>query len=798
MDVIIILGVIIGIIAGVVGIVAGTVQVIEYLQKRRQRDIEPNKIIESRTLSQEDMDGSDTAYLAQLRKNVTTHFDAGELQNLCFDLGVDYENLPGESKSDKAREMVEFMQRRERLHELVVMLKQRRPQGDWGTWPIPVSTTLTLPEQGIPHNLPRRGEFIGREGEKALVHEALKSRSFLVSIDGIGGIGKSTLALEVAHECLRPGQEKTAQENEASFEGFIWATAKDRELTLNDLLDVIARTLDYPGITQQPPKEKVTAIRKLLAAKNYLLIVDNFETITDDAVADFLLRLPEPSKALLTTREQKIRQAWAISIRGLNEEEALKLIRHEGRRLGLRSVVETENSVLLRLYQATGGAPLAIRWAVGQIKQKGQSLDAVLAALYEARGDIFADVFQRSWNLLTAEARQVLMVMPLFATSASLPAIEAASDMHHFALDEALGQLVEMWLVEATDELDISKRRFSIHPLTRSFAFKKLQQVSGLQDATYTRLTEYYESFAKQHGGDWYQDGFIRLEPELQNILAIILWCLDSGNPAQGLELFNNVRYFMINFGYWSEAVEYSQRAIERLSELGEEVEAASIRLWPLSWIFRHRGELDLAQSQASIGLEVAEDAGDDPLLAIAKRHLARIAYERGDLERSKSLLTEALDFIRSTGDQRYIFLLTTNLAQLALQEGQLENAQLLCEGILSDVREYGDAERLSQVLGVLGGVARRKGDFEAARTLWKEALEAMERANRQDAIADCLFALAKLDIQAGTVSEDTRATALRALKRYQRLNMQTKIAETNELLSKLPVDETAVSGYRT
>ena len=271
----------------------------------------------------------------------------------------------------------------------------------------------------IPHNLPPRTEFIGREAEKVRIHEALRSRSYLVSIDGIGGIGKTVLALEVVHECLHASKGEGPASGIATFEGFIWTTAKDRDLTLNGLLDAIARTLDYPGIAQQPVEEKRFSAKKLLQEKPYLLIVDNFETITDGRVRDFLLELPEPSKALITTREQKLRQVWAISLKGLAEPEALALMRTAGKRLGLTALEHGDDETLLHLYEATGGAPLAIKWAVGQIKQRGQSLDTVLAALHEARGDIFDNVFARSWSLLTENARQVLMVMPFFATSAS-------------------------------------------------------------------------------------------------------------------------------------------------------------------------------------------------------------------------------------------------------------------------------------------------------------------------------------------------------------------------------------------
>ena len=156
----------------------------------------------------------------------------------------------------------------------------------------------------IPYNLPQPGEFIGREREKAEVREALASRWPLICIDGIGGIGKTALALEAAHECLQASKGEISTDGIPTFDAFVWTTAKDRELALSDILDTIARTLDYPYIAQLPPEEKPSEAAKLLQAQKCLLIVDNFETITDDAVRDFLLNLPEPSRALITSREQ--------------------------------------------------------------------------------------------------------------------------------------------------------------------------------------------------------------------------------------------------------------------------------------------------------------------------------------------------------------------------------------------------------------------------------------------------------------------------------------------------------------
>ncbi len=127
-----------------------------------------------------------------------------------------------------------------------------------------------LPAPEIYSNLPSRTEFIGRVKEIERIKAALNSRYFLICIDGIGGIGKTSLVLEVIHECLRFSkgeitieEEKPVESAIPKFEGFIWTSAKDRELRLNDILDAIARTLDWPGIAQQPFEEKIESVRKL-------------------------------------------------------------------------------------------------------------------------------------------------------------------------------------------------------------------------------------------------------------------------------------------------------------------------------------------------------------------------------------------------------------------------------------------------------------------------------------------------------------------------------------------------------
>jgi hypothetical protein len=73
----------------------------------------------------------DQAYLTQLRQVLTTRFDAGELRTLCFDLGVDYDDLPGAGKASRARELVGYLARRDRIADLIRVGKRLRPDISW-------------------------------------------------------------------------------------------------------------------------------------------------------------------------------------------------------------------------------------------------------------------------------------------------------------------------------------------------------------------------------------------------------------------------------------------------------------------------------------------------------------------------------------------------------------------------------------------------------------------------------------------------------------------------------------------
>lgn len=671
---------IIGIIGIIIGIVAGIVQIIDYLQKQREQRALATR---NKPLSAAAPHSDDTpSHLAYLRQQLTNLFSEGELRNLCFDLGVDYESLPARSKDGKARELITHIQRNSRLPELIRMGRQLRPQAHWPDLPQePTPDSFSKPT--IPHNLPRRSPFVGREAEKAQVHEALLTDGYLVSIEGIGGIGKSSLTLQVAHECLEASTDDGAGRNIATFEGLIWVTAKDQELNLDGMLNTVARTLEYVGIAQQPIEEKQIAVQKLLRSKRCLLILDNYETVTDDGVHRFLRELPEPSKALITTRIQNTPQAHIVALKGMTQAEALTLIRSDGQRLGLPAVAQADDGVLLRLYKATGGAPLALKWALGQIKQKGQSLDIVLTALHEARGAIFETMFARAWDLLSNDAQRVLLVMPIFATSADRLDIEAASAIQGLALDEALGQLVEMTLIEITSHLEILEQRYNVHPLTRAFALDQLEKEASTKHNSLSRLANYYSAKGQETKGDWGStSGFHWFETELANILVVLDWTGKTQQFDLTISVFEPLMNFLGTRGYWQERVKYCLLALDAATQIGDYDRTARFQN-DLAVTFYRQGKYEKAQPLYEMSIQTHSQLGRNVRAARTTLNLIKLMIAQQNIEGAISLFGNAIQFLSADEYHDLAPGLITTQARIALAQGQLDQARQLFENAL-------------------------------------------------------------------------------------------------------------------
>lgn len=313
---------------------------------------------------------------------------------------------------------------------------------------------------------------------------------WLVSIEGLGGSGKTALAHQLVRQLARHG---------SAFVDFGWVSAQQQTLhpggntrlldepalTADALIAALAtQLLEGSGIPVPVTTERaLAALEARLREAPHLIVVDNLETVTDvETLLPALARLANPSKFLLTSREAFAGQAeiYHLPVPELAERDAIALMRAEARLRNLRHVAEANDADLRPIFDTVGGNPLALRLVTGQLHLL--ALPQVVENLREARGkraeELYRFIYWDAWQRLPDDARDVLTLMPLFAgDGADLAAISRVSELAHDPLMQALEYLVKLSLVNVGG--DLHHRRYSLHRLTETFLLTEVIKWQG-------------------------------------------------------------------------------------------------------------------------------------------------------------------------------------------------------------------------------------------------------------------------------------------------------------------------------
>lgn len=627
---------------------------------------------------------------------------------------------------------------------------------------------------------PTYSQFVMRPQAFADVLDGLRQRTAVVLIVGLGGNGKTSLAREVAVRCLQPA-------GDTPVDAAIWVSDKDRPGTTNlsVVLDTVARTLDYPALTQLDPIEKQHEVEQLLRRQRALLIVDNVETITDQALLHWLLRLPEPSKALLTSRERHraLWGSWLIELRGMTDVEAGVLIGQRLRALGLPSIGGDATGPLVAV---TGGNPKALAIALGLVKYERRTLQQVVDDLHAARGDLFEDLFSRAWGLLDEASRRILLGLSLFPESAPAEALAATADIGGYGLDRALERLVDLSLLDVQQPDLAAPPRYTLHPLIRAFAAARLAADPAAERAARERWLRWHVAFAASAGASSYNlEGFTRFEPEQEGTFAAAVWAQQHGYYREALTLSRKANYFYYVRGIWDKNVALNQigaeaaRAIadtrqellmlaysvqrlimqDRLAEAEGQVAMMESRLDEVELpddvhhTVRHtfglyalnQGRLDEAQAIWEENLERAARIQRDGYHIINRLWLATVLQERGQLAEAYSLAESALGDAERVAYTRAVVTAQLRLAALDLALGRLDSLAARLQACAATAAPYQDRPNMARIRDLDGRLAVLRGDNELARVALAEAIDHYERLGLTRELAEARQALAGL-----------------------------------------------------
>jgi tetratricopeptide (TPR) repeat protein len=337
---------------------------------------------------------------------------------------------------------------------------------------------------------PHCEHFIGREKLLQDVYEALTSRHPLIWLNGVGGVGKSAIAIEITRRLY----------HEREYEFIISQSAKSRvwqQYTssrrpgfsgFTEFLNEIAKALDLP-VGYEPEQLKLQIIKYIKGIKG-LFVVDNAEDIHDPDILQFISReIPEPVKVLVTSRVIASVGGLPITIHQMNEDEAKRLLSQELDRVGY-SVHIREQRYIEDILRATGYLPLALKWAAGlahslnSIKDASQRLRNTGGTKKEFLNFCFTTMF----DALTPLARDVSLLCAYLKEEWNIVTASFVLDKTEGEIRDATYELRDKGIVFTSSS--IHEGSLSMLPLTRDFLLTKWHENANLRNHVNQRLSD--------------------------------------------------------------------------------------------------------------------------------------------------------------------------------------------------------------------------------------------------------------------------------------------------------------------
>ena len=585
--------------------------------------------------------------------------------------------------------------------------------------------------EALPNNLPvQLTSFIGRDHQLAEV-KALLEEHRLVTLTGVGGVGKTRLALQAGADLLDKNRHG------------VWL-AELAPLTEPDLLPkTIASAL---GIREDPNRPVVETLVDHLADRHAMLILDNCEHLIEPTarLADRLLRSCPSLRILATSREglaisgERLWQVPVLAAPGeieavehLPEYEAVRLFLDRARAVRPDFEMTDDNAeAIAEICRRLDGIALAIELAAARLRvfsvqQVADRLDDRFRLLTGGsrtalpRQRTLAATMDWSYELLTPDSQVLLRRLSVFQGGVTYAAAEnvcADSLPGESDVLDLLTELIEesLLLVEQSPET-----RYRMLETVRQYAQDKLT-AAGEADEIRLRHTEFMLDVARRGeegllGKD--QAAWIRtLQEERGNIRAALAWTRDAGRPDLGLQIARWMGRFWWQHGPYPEG----RRWLElMLSETPDE--PSSDRAEALRWtamLAIHQGDIADAEILARRSYDTFEAAGDSVGRGLGSMALAFVAEGRGDVEEAIARYHQALEIFEAEDEPFWVSITLANLEGTARRMGDPERSAHLAQRIVSTALRISDDRLEALGRSALAVHALRMGDREE---FWEE-----------------------------------------------------------------------------
>jgi len=589
----------------------------------------------------------------------------------------------------------------------------------------------------FPGNLPLQvSSFIGREREVVRVAEAL-AVARVVTLTGVGGVGKTRLALQVAAEVL------------PRFREGAWLC----ELAaVRDPAGVVGALAAVFGVTVRAGQSLEESLVEFLGTKRLLLVVDNCEHLLE-AVAEALEVLERSCAGvvvLATSREGLALDGEQVvpvpslpappadaDLDAVGRADAVHLFVERGRGVDPEFNLTVENgAAVAQVCRRLDGVPLAIELAAARVSAMNP---AELARGLDRRFETLAGGRRRavqrhqtlraaidwSYELLTEPERRLLARLAVFAGGCTRDAAEvvcAGAPIDAPRIFDLLTSLVARSLVVA--ERDRPQTRYRLSETIREYGEERLAEHDETEEVR-ARHAEHYTDFAGRISeeilGPHQIEAGRRLIAEQDNLLTAMNYAIDRANVDLALRLLRNTPAPLAQVGYEVRLPLDPVLSLTRAPEhplYAYALAAASIEA-------AQRGDRESAETLCGQALAAAQRLGDPDhdvatLVCVAR---ANIAFSIGAVHDAATHLDRAVEIARSDGRIPYVATGLNGAAMFHAMAGDADAAVPLATEGLALARRLGIPSLIAMNLAALAG-ALADQDPQRAQALLRESVQ--------------------------------------------------------------------------
>jgi predicted ATPase/class 3 adenylate cyclase len=593
------------------------------------------------------------------------------------------------------------------------------------------------------HNLPVQvSSFVGRETEVIEVHKLVQA-SRLVTLTGVGGSGKTRLALQVAAESLH------------DFAEGVWLVELASLADPSLVAPAVASAL---RVREEPGQPLLETLVDALSDRRLLVVLDNCEhvLVASATLADTLLRSCRGLRILATSREPLgVTGEHVYRVPSLSLPEPGQIL-HPEQALGFDAVhlfveravardstfhLSVDNAAtVVSLCRELDGMPLAIELAAARVASLSiEEIERRLADRFSLltvsdnaalpRHQTLRALIDWSYDLLDEQEQAALCRLSTFVGGWTLEAAEEVCPQPGATASnvvDVLGSLVDKSLVQV-DPAPKGGRRYRLLETIRHYCAEQFSQLAQLEQAsTHLAHAVFFLGLAEEAAphlraserAQWFE----RIGLELGNLrVAMAHFASDPTSIDQALRIWIALEDFW-SWGYHSPGIEELEAVLPNAND--EPLRGLRARaLWAVARLRVDQGDYAIAQAQFGEAFEAGKSISDRALMAQALGGLSVVALRQGNVTTAFDLAQEAVELAMACGD----------LSVIASQLNHRGAAKSACsdstdrfdfEESLARFREVDDRFGIGSVLQSLAIRELKDGNLVAARARTNESLD--------------------------------------------------------------------------